>query len=77
MAAIGVDRLLREAQVAEITGFSVYTLQGWRSSSREDKGPPWRKIGRSVVYPLSEVRSWMAGLIGPEDDAETGSIKAG
>lgn len=35
------------------------TLRKWRS---EDKGPPWRKIGRHVRYDQDQVRAWLAGL---------------
>lgn len=62
MTRARTDQLLREAQVAELIGFSIHTLRSWRSGGRRDKGPPWKKIGRSVVYPLSEVRSWMRNL---------------
>lgn len=62
MTLARTDQLLREGQVAELIGFSIHTLRSWRSGTRQDNGPPWQKIGRSVVYPLSGVRSWMTNL---------------
>ncbi|WP_155838698.1 helix-turn-helix transcriptional regulator [Arthrobacter castelli] len=59
---IDLDRLLREPAVARITGFSVHTLRQWRSLNYHDKGPPWVKIGASVVYRESDVRAWMSAL---------------
>ncbi len=41
------DRLLNEAQLAQLTNLSVRTLQAWRLRG---EGPPFIKIGRSVRY---------------------------
>lgn len=35
---------------------SVHTLANWRS---QDKGPPYRKLGRAVRYELGEIEEWL------------------
>lgn len=42
--------------VAALPGISRNTLAMWRY---ERKGPPYRKIGRSVVYALDELEEWI------------------
>jgi len=49
------DKQLTENEVAELTGFSVRTLQGWR---QKKCGPPYRKVGRSVRYPKLALLAW-------------------
>lgn len=57
-----IDRLLREPEVARITGLSVHTLRQWRSVNSQGKGPDWVKQGRTVAYRESDVQSWIEGL---------------
>jgi hypothetical protein len=42
---------------AGIPGVSKETLAMWRY---EHKGPPYRKLGRFVVYALDELEAWIA-----------------
>ena len=46
---------LTPQQVSERLGVSERTLAAWRSAG---KGPPYRKIGRTVTYPEPEVLNW-------------------
>ena len=50
------DRLMTEKEAARITGFSHRTLQKWRCYGG---GPPFRKVGRSIRYLLSELLAWI------------------
>lgn len=65
------DRLVREDEVAELTGMSVFTLQTWRRPG-STRGPRWVNVGtdrRAVVrYRESDVQAWIAGL--PSGGAE-------
>lgn len=60
-----VDHLLREEDIAELTGMSVFTLQSWRRPG-STRGPRWVNVGtnrRAVVrYRESDVQEWIAGL---------------
>ena len=49
---------LTTEQVARLTGIPVKTLEGYR---RRGMGPPYVKIGRRILYPISGVREWMEG----------------
>jgi predicted DNA-binding transcriptional regulator AlpA len=49
------DRYLNERKASEIDGMSV----AWHQRKRWDgSGPPYRRIGRSVRYRLSELIRW-------------------
>ncbi len=56
-ASRAVRKLLRESEVAEIYGYSVKTLQGWR---HRHIGPPFKKISRSVRYCPDELDAYFA-----------------
>lgn len=51
------DKLLTDAQVAEMIGVSVNTLSTWRC--RNTYGLPFLKIGRRVRYKRSDVLAWL------------------
>jgi predicted DNA-binding transcriptional regulator AlpA len=51
-----LPRYVGEHEAAQVLGFSVSTLQNWRSSRR---GPAYLKCGRSVRYLLSDLISWI------------------
>lgn len=54
----GADRLLREAEVAELLGVSVKSLRNWRILGR---GPRFRKLqGWCVRYPLNDLKTFIA-----------------
>lgn len=55
------DRLLRLAQVQEITGLKRSTLYDLIQQPEAEGGgfPPPVKIGRISAWPESEVRSWI------------------
>ena len=48
---------LRQAAAAEYLGVKPRTLEKWR---RVGGGPPFFKLGRVVVYDLSELEAWLA-----------------
>lgn len=52
---------------AAIPGITKGTLAMWRY---EHKGPPYRKLGRVVVYALDELEAWIeAGMRNGDDRA--------
>jgi hypothetical protein len=55
---------LTTPEAAELLRRSVQTLQNWRGRRQ---GPPWSKIGRSVVYPASGLAAFVQrGMVDPE-----------
>lgn len=54
---------------SRIIGFSVATLNGWRTKGG---GPPFVKAGRSVRYRLIDLETWMADRV----VANTGEVAA-
>jgi hypothetical protein len=48
-------RSVSEKLAAPIIGCQPMTLANWRS---QRKGPPYRKVGRSIFYPLGELLAW-------------------
>lgn len=48
--------LMREPEVAEMTGSPRGTLAYWR---HRGIGPRWAKLGRRVVYRRSDVEAWI------------------
>jgi hypothetical protein len=55
----GLERHLNEFEVENVTGTPVSTLRYWRVIH---KGPPYRRIGRRVVYPEKLLKSWIEAL---------------
>jgi predicted DNA-binding transcriptional regulator AlpA len=53
---IGERRFISERRVAAMLGYSLRTLQRWRT---EGKGPPSTKIGRKPFYELTELQKWI------------------
>jgi predicted DNA-binding transcriptional regulator AlpA len=53
---IGERRFVSEPRVAAMLGYSLRTLQRWRT---EGKSPPSTKIGRKPFYELDELQKWM------------------
>jgi len=51
-----MERMRREAEVAEVLGLSIRTLQGWRWRGG---GPPYHRIGGAIRYDMAEVRAWL------------------
>lgn len=51
------DRLLTQAEAAEILSVAAQTLSVWRSSKRYDL--PYSKIGRNVRYRHSDVLAFI------------------
>lgn len=49
-------KYLTTKEVAELTGFSVKTLERWR---HERRGPPALFVGRNVRYRSDAVRAWI------------------
>ena len=66
------DPLLNQEQAAVAIGVKPPTLAMWR---HKDKGPPYRKIGRSAFYRRSDIEQWLdaqcviPGLTDTEADA--------
>ena len=54
-----VPRLaLRPAEAAKALGIGVRTL--WELTADQTSGIPHLRIGRAVVYPIRELRAWLA-----------------
>lgn len=51
-----MDKLLDNAQVAEILGIKPATLRKWRHLN---KGPRWIKLGRRAMYKPEDVTAWI------------------
>jgi len=49
-------RFISERRVAEILTVAKRTLQRWR---KENRGPPWVKVGRKIFYDEDKLKSWM------------------
>jgi predicted DNA-binding transcriptional regulator AlpA len=49
-------RWLRARDAAAVLGVAVGTLADWRC---EGKGPPFKRLGRAVVYDLAALNAWM------------------
>lgn len=57
-----LERWLKTEEVSRITGLSDNHLRKIRCLN-PDAGPRFVKVGRSVRYPQSELRSWMAARL--------------
>jgi predicted DNA-binding transcriptional regulator AlpA len=51
-----MEQIMRVPEVAELTGVSESTLRFWRSTGQ---GPKSAKLGRRIVYRLSDVEAWV------------------
>jgi predicted DNA-binding transcriptional regulator AlpA len=49
-------RWLRARDAAAVLGVAASTLAAWRC---EGKGPPFRRLGRAVIYDWAELTEWM------------------
>jgi predicted DNA-binding transcriptional regulator AlpA len=49
------DALLSEAEVSELFGISMRTLQAWRTKK---SGPPFARLGRVVRYRRKDLIGW-------------------
>lgn len=56
------DAFLTEAEAAELSGFSVRTLQAWRTHGG---GPPFVRVGRAIRYRRGALIDWMNGNAPP------------
>lgn len=54
--------LVTESELALALGVSPNTLREWR---RQEKGPDYAKIGKSVVYLVPDVEIWLSTLVVP------------
>ena len=54
-------RYLDERQLAAYAGLSPRTLQNWRLFGQ---GPPWRRLGRAIRYPVDLFEIWAAAQPG-------------
>jgi len=52
-----MSRYLNTNNAAELLGASRPTLARWRI---DGYGPPFKKIGRRVIYDVAELESWLA-----------------
>lgn len=50
------EKFLTTEELSEILKIPARTLRFWR---KENRGPPWLKMGRSVKYRESEVSEWV------------------
>ncbi len=65
MNATMQDCLLSREQAAEYLGLKPQTLAVW--VSRQENGPPFIKIGRSVRYRMRDLEEWIeSNTIRPE-----------
>lgn len=53
------DEYLNTKQVAEMTGLSISFFEVGRSLGAKDR-PPYSRVGRRIVYRLSDVEAWIA-----------------
>jgi predicted DNA-binding transcriptional regulator AlpA len=49
---------LREKEAAQYMGVSVFALRSWRTK-RSNNGPPYTRLGRMVLYRVSEIDEHM------------------
>lgn len=52
-----LPRLLGTDEAAPIVGVSAQTLHDWRQA---DKGPPYLRVGRKIVYLREDLDAWLA-----------------
>ena len=52
------EEYLSTKQVAELTGLSVSFFEVGRSMSSPNQ-PPYRKVGRRILYRRSDIESWL------------------
>jgi hypothetical protein len=57
------NKYVREREAADYMGIKVSTLRAWRLR-RSKNGPPFTRVGRTVMYPMAELESHMrSGLV--------------
>ena len=57
------NQYVRERAAAEYMGVKVSTLRAWRLL-RSKNGPPFTRVGRMILYPMTELENHMrAGLV--------------
>ncbi len=57
LQSLEIDRLLHEAEVAEILSVKVSTLRRWRWSG---EGPRFLKLGGAVRYDTQQLKDYLA-----------------
>lgn len=58
---VGLDRIAVTTDVAaEMLGVSEGTLRNWRCRRAGNVGPAYSKIGGRVVYPIAELKAYVA-----------------
>jgi len=66
-----MEKLLTEAEAAEILGVTKRALQQWRTTKgRSVQGPPWTKVGNRVRYEPDQLRAWLAANRRTRQDAQ-------
>ncbi len=55
--AVPERRYLNEQQLAAYASLSPRTLQNWRFFNQ---GPPWKRLGRAIQYPIDLFELWAA-----------------
>lgn len=61
------DRLaLRPAEVAQALGVDERTLRRWQ----RDEGLPFARVGGAVLFPVAELREWLAKRLVSEQRAD-------
>ncbi len=60
LQSLEIDRLLHEAEAAEILSVKVSTLRRWRWAG---EGPRFLKIGAAVRYDPQELKDYLAGRV--------------
>ena len=56
----GIDKMIDQKELASMLGISVKTLEGWRWKKQ---GPKYIKLGRLARYRMSDVLSFIKGLV--------------
>lgn len=68
MATVNAFDLMTPAQVGEHVNRSEQVLARWR---RENKGPPWLKFGRQIMYRRADVATWINSQVRQSDAVES------
>lgn len=53
---------LNQHELAERLGVTTKTLSNWRSNPSRP-GPPFRRYGKKILYPIPELEAWEASTL--------------
>lgn len=59
MRSADIGQLLKEHEVAQLTGMSLATVRRWRLA---DQGPRFLKLNSAVRYRQEDVAAWLESL---------------